>query len=90
MSTEIALLERAWLEAETAADALKLEASKASAELARMRQSAGANGTDLSTLVATVEQLKARQEEAERAASAAFDRYWAAQGNGKDSGSANV
>lgn len=90
MSTEIALLEQAWLEAETAADALKLEAAKASAELARMRQSAGANGADLSALVAMVEQLKGRQEEAERAASAAFDRYWAAQGNGKDSGSAYV
>jgi len=89
MSTEIALLERAWLEAETAADALKLEASKASAELAHMRQTAGA-GTDLSALVAMVEQLKARHAEAERAVSAAFDRYWAAQGNGKDSGSANV
>ena len=88
MSTEIAQLERAWLQAEAAADALKHEASKASAELARVRQTPGANGKDFSVLVATIEQLKTRQEEAERTASAAFDRYWTAQSNGKDSGSA--
>ena len=88
MSTDIAQLEQAWLQAETAADALKNEALKASAELARMRKAAAGNGKDLSTLVATIEQLKARQEEAERTASAAFDRYWVAQGNGKSNGSA--
>jgi len=88
MSTEIAQLERAWLQAEAAADALKHEASKVSAELARVRQVPGANGKDFSVLVATIEQLKTRQEEAERTASAAFDRYWTAQSNGKDTGSA--
>ncbi len=88
MSSDVAQLEQAWLQAETAADALKQEALKAHAELARMQQALGRNGNDLSVLVASVEQLKARQEEAERAASAAFDRYWTAQGNGKDTGSA--
>ncbi len=88
MSTEIAQLEQAWLQAETAADALKHKALKASAELARMRQAPGENGKDFSVLVATVEQLEARQQEAERTASAAFDRYWMAQGNGKGNGSA--
>ena len=88
MSIDIAHLEQAWLQAETAADALKHEALKASAELARMRQAPAEDGRDFSVLVATIEQLKARQEEAERTASAAFDRYWMAQANGKDSGSA--
>lgn len=88
MSIDIAQLERAWLQAETAADALKHEALKASAELARMRQAPGENGKDYDLLVATIEQLKMRQEEAERTASAAFDRYWTAQGNGRDAGSA--
>jgi phage shock protein A len=89
MSSDVAQLEQAWLQAETAADALKQEALKAHAELARMQQTLGGDGNDVSVLVASIEQLKARQEEAERTASAAFDRYWMAQhGNGKDTGSA--
>ncbi len=88
MSIDIAQLEQAWLNAETAADTLKQEALKASAELTRMRQAPEVDGKDFSVLVASIEQLKMRQEEAERTASAAFDRYWTAQGNGKDTGSA--
>ncbi|MCL4764764.1 MAG: hypothetical protein KJZ80_00845 [Hyphomicrobiaceae bacterium] len=88
MSNELAQLEQAWLEAETAADELKQEATKASDELARKRQARSEDGQDCTVLAATIEQLKARQEEAERKASAAFDRYWVAQGNGRNAGSA--
>lgn len=85
MSIDIALLEQAWLKAETTVDEMKQEALKAAAELAKMR---GEGGNDFSVLVATIEQLKARQEEAEQTASDAFDRYWMAQSKAKDSGSA--
>ncbi len=88
MSIDIAQLEQAWLKAETAADELKQETTRASNELARKRQARGEDGQDWAVLAATVEQLKVRQEEAERTASAAFDRYWLAQGNGGSSGSA--
>lgn len=88
MSIEIAQLEQAWLKAESTVDELKHEALKANAELARMRQTWGEEGNDFGMLVTMVEQLKARQEEAERTASAAFDLYWSAQSNGRDSGSA--
>ena len=88
MSSEIAQLERAWLKAEAVVDELKQEASKASAELARMRQVRGEETRDLSARATTVEQLMARREEAERTASAAFDRYWSAQTHGSGSGSA--
>ena len=88
MSIEISQLEQAWLKAETAADELKHEASKASAELARMRLARGENGKDFGSLAVMIEQRKARQEEAERTASAAFDRYWSAQSSGRESGSA--
>lgn len=88
MSMDLTQLEQAWLKAETAADALKHEALKASAELAKIRQARGEGGKELSVLIATVEQLRARQEEAERTASDAFDRYWMAQSNGRNSGSA--
>jgi len=88
MSIDIALLEQAWLKAETAVDEMKQEALKAASELARMRQTQEVDGNDFSVLVATIEQLKVRQEEAEQTASDAFDRYWLAQGKAKDSGSA--
>ncbi len=88
MSIDIALLEQAWLKAETAVDEMKQEALKAASELARMRQTQEGDGNDFSVLVATIEQLKVRQQEAEQTASAAFDRYWLAQGKDKGSGSA--
>ena len=88
MSMELAQLEQAWLQAETAADALKQDVLRATAELARMRLARGEDQKDWGVLAATVEQLKARQEEAEKTASAAFDHYWVARANGRDTGSA--
>jgi len=90
MSSDIALLEQAWLRAETTVDEMKQQALKATAELAKMRQARGEDGSDLSVMIATIEQLRTRQEEAEQTASAAFDRYWMAQGRIKDSGSAHA
>ena len=88
MSNDIALLEQAWLKAETTVDEMKQAARTATAELAKMRQARGENGDEFSVLVAMIEQLETRQQEAEQTASAAFDRYWMAQGETKDSGSA--
>jgi seryl-tRNA synthetase len=88
MSIDISQLEKAWLKAETAADEVKQEAMRLKAEL-EQHNGRGENGHDYGKLIVTVEQLKARQEEAERTASAAFDRFWVAQGNGSSgSGSA--
>lgn len=87
MSIDISQLEKAWLKAETAVDEAKYEARRLKLELERQGQ--GETTQDYGTLIVTVEQLKARQEEAERTASAAFDRYWLAQGKGsRESGSA--
>jgi len=88
MSIDISQLEQAWLRAETAADEVKSEARRLKLEL-EQRHGRGENTRDYGKLIVTVEQLKARQEEAERTASAAFDRYWLAQSNGsRESGSA--
>jgi hypothetical protein len=86
MSIDISQLEQAWLEAETLADEAKHEALRLSRELAMQRETRGEGGHDVNTLVTTIEQLKARQEEAERTASAAFDRFWSAQGSRNDGG----
>ena len=89
MSIEISQLEQAWLKAETAADEVKQEAMRLTAELAKRRPSRGEDGQDYKALVLSIEKLKSRQEEAERTASAAFDRYWSAQNMGRGgSGSA--
>ena len=87
MTIDISQLEKAWLKAETAADEVKHEAMRVKAELEQHGR--GENGNDYGKLIVIVEQLEARREEAERTASAAFDRYWSAQGKGNgNSGSA--
>jgi len=79
MAVNIAQLEQAWLEAETAADAAKREAVRASEELAR-RDAKVVDAAEVRVLMSTVEQAKQRQDQAERKASAAFDRLWQAKG----------
>jgi hypothetical protein len=79
MSMNIAQLEQAWLEAETAADAAKREAVRASEELAR-RNSKVVDAAEIKILLSTVEQAKQRRDQAEQVASAAFDQLWQAKG----------
>ena len=85
MSVELSQLEQAWLAAETMADEVKQQALRLSAELAKCRQLRGEQGQevqDVTVLISTVEMLKAKQQEADRTASAAFDRFWTAKSNG--------
>jgi hypothetical protein len=79
MSMNIAQLEQAWLEAETAADAAKREAVRASEELAR-RNSKVVDAAEIKILLSTAEQAKQRRDQAEQVASAAFDQLWQAKG----------
>jgi hypothetical protein len=79
MAVNIAQLEQAWLEAETAADAAKREAMRASEELAR-RNSKVVDAAEIKILLSTVEQAKQRRDQAEQVASAAFDQLWQAKG----------
>ena len=84
MSTNIAQLEQAWLQAETLADAAKREAMRVSQEL-QVRNSKIVDATEVKVLLITAEQAKSRQAEAERKASAAFDLLWQAKGQGQQS-----
>ncbi|MEM9355143.1 MAG: hypothetical protein AAGB04_02930 [Pseudomonadota bacterium] len=67
MATNISQLEQDWLAAEAMADEIK----------AKARQLRGNGEIDVS--IGDVEELKAKQNEAERAASEAFDRLWSAR-----------
>jgi transcription elongation GreA/GreB family factor len=79
MSVELSQLEQAWLAAETQADEAR-QALRLSEELARRQlRGEGAHEADVVTLASKVAVLRARQEEAERTASAAFDRFWSAR-----------
>jgi hypothetical protein len=89
MSVELSQLEQAWLAAESIADEARL-ALKRSEELARrqVRAEEGKKEAEVVVLASNVEQLKAQQEEAERTASAAFDRFWSARNGSTSAGSA--
>ena len=67
MAMNITKLEQDWLAAEAMADEIK----------ARARQLRG-NG-EIEVSIGEVEELNAKQDEAERAASEAFDRLWSAR-----------
>ncbi len=79
MSNEIAQLEQVWLQAETAADAARREAVRASEELSR-RDAKVVDAAEVKVLLSTIEQAKQRQDQAERRATAAFDQLWQAKG----------
>lgn len=91
MSVEHSELEQVWLQAETAAEEAKHAALRASDELERRRGGKARKSGDITLLLTTVEQAKAKQDEAERMASAAFDRLWQAkeQPNGRVNGRSN-
>ncbi|MEM7747273.1 MAG: hypothetical protein AAF346_03410 [Pseudomonadota bacterium] len=67
MATNISQLEQDWLAAEAMADEIKAQA----------RQLRGSGEIEVS--IGEVEELNAKQNEAERAASEAFDRLWSAR-----------
>ncbi|MGH6815545.1 MAG: hypothetical protein ACREC6_07565 [Hyphomicrobiaceae bacterium] len=79
MSINLADLKKAWLRAETMADAAKQTLMCASLELEKRRGGSGKAAREFKKLLSFVERAKVRQEEAERAACAAFDRLWQAQ-----------
>lgn len=79
MQIDISQLEQAWLKAETAADEAKREAARASGEL-QAKNSKVVDAGEIKILLSTVQQAKDRQDEADRMASAAFDRLWQAKG----------
>lgn len=91
MSINHSELEHAWLQAETAAEEAKHAALRASEELERRRGAKARKSNDITILLTNVEEARARQDEAERTASAAFDRLWQAkeQRNGRGNGHAN-
>jgi hypothetical protein len=80
MSNTIAQLEQVWLQAETMADDAKREAMRANDEL-KSRNTKVVDASEVKILLTTAEQAKVRQVEAERRASAAFDRLWQAKGH---------
>ena len=84
MSVNIAQLEQAWIQAETIADRAKREASVAWDEVQR-RNAKIVDATEMKILLVTAEQLKVRQADAEKKASAAFDLLWQAKGQGQQS-----
>lgn len=87
MGTDIRELEKAWLQAETMADEVKRAARQIDAELQR-RNSAAKDGGEIKVLVSSLEELKAKQEMAERSASDAFERLWQAKSNNGAGGAA--
>jgi len=84
MSINIAHLEQSWLQAEALADEAKREAKQASEDLQRYNGKVVDAG-QVRILMHTVEQARARQLEAERTASAAFDLLWQAKSQGQHS-----
>ena len=84
MSSNIAHLEQAWLQAETLADAAKREALQANDAL-QLKNTKVVDATEVKILMSSAEQARQRQAEAERKASAAFDLLWQAKGQGQQS-----
>ena len=84
MSINIAQLEQSWLQAEAQADAAKREVRTAVDELQRQNGKV-VDAAQVKILLSTAEQARARQAEAERTASAAFDRLWQAKSQGHQS-----
>lgn len=78
MSIDINELEKAWLAAETMADEAKRRARQVDAEVTQVKTKAR-EGTEIKVLISSLEEAKARQEQAERSASDAFDRLWQAK-----------
>jgi hypothetical protein len=84
MSINIAQLEQSWLQAEALADVAKREVKVAVDEFQRQNGKV-VDAAQVKILLMTAEQARARQAEAERSASAAFDLLWQAKSQGQQS-----
>lgn len=87
MSIDIRELEKAWLEAETQADEAKRAARQYDDEI-KKRNARTKDGGEIKILVSSLEEAKAKQEQAERSASDAFDKLWQAKSVGNGSATA--
>jgi 1,6-anhydro-N-acetylmuramate kinase len=87
MSVDIRELEKAWLEAETVADEAKRAARQYDDEL-KKRNSKAKDGGEVKILITSLEEAKARQEQAERSASDAFEKLWQAKSGSNGSATA--
>ena len=84
MSINIAQLEQSWLQAEAQADVAKREVKQATDDLQRNNGKV-VDAAQVKILMYTAEQARARQADAERTASAAFDLLWQAKSQGHQS-----
>jgi len=83
MSTEIAKLEQAWLQAEALADQVKQQVREAKAVAEGRRKFANGNGGAITVMIGDADELDARHAAAERKASELFDRLWKAKEQGR-------
>ncbi len=84
MSINIAQLEQSWLQAEALADVAKREVKVVVDQLQRQNGKV-VDAAQVKVLLITAEQARAKQAEAERSASAAFDLLWQAKSQGQQS-----
>jgi NADPH-dependent 7-cyano-7-deazaguanine reductase QueF-like protein len=84
MSINVAHLEQSWLQAEALADVAKREVKVAVDELQRQNGKV-VEANQVKVLLSSADQARARQAEAERTASAAFDLLWQAKSQGHQS-----
>jgi hypothetical protein len=84
MSLNIVQLEQSWLQAEASADEAKREAKLVAEELQRQNGKV-VDASQVKILMVTADQVRSRQIEAERKASAAFDLLWQAKSQGQQS-----
>ena len=85
MAQNLTQLEQDWLAAESMADRLKDEARRIDAELEQRAGhdvQASKDNVEITVLLTKVEDLHAKHEQADRAASEAFDRFWMARDGG--------
>jgi hypothetical protein len=82
MSSEISMLEQAWLQAETIADKARYEAM-ALDEVLEAKRTAVKDETEILVLTTTVEKAKAKHKRAEQMAAETFDRLWQAKSQGQ-------
>jgi hypothetical protein len=77
MSSEIAKLEQAWLQAEALAEKAKHDARQA--RVAGTRKVSNGNGSTVALILDPTDELDRRHADAERRASELFDRLWTAK-----------
>ena len=82
MSSEISMLEQAWLQAETIADKARYEAM-ALDEVLEAKRRAVKDESEILVLTTNVEKAKAKHKRAEQMAAETFDRLWQAKSQGQ-------